>query len=78
MGCGKSSLISALLGEIHKLNGTVNIQGSIAYVAQVPWIQNKTLKENVLFNDSYHKGKYEAVVEACALKADIETLQNGE
>ncbi|KAK2140222.1 hypothetical protein LSH36_1431g00011, partial [Paralvinella palmiformis] len=49
VGSGKSSLIAALLGEMEKLTGNVIINGSIAYVPQQAWIQNLTLRENVLF-----------------------------
>jgi ATP-binding cassette subfamily C (CFTR/MRP) protein 1 len=39
VGSGKSSLISAFLGEMEKISGRVNTVGSIAYVAQQAWIQ---------------------------------------
>jgi ABC-type multidrug transport system fused ATPase/permease subunit len=44
VGCGKSSLLSALLGEMHKVNGNVTVRGSVAYVPQQAWIQNLTLQ----------------------------------
>merc|ERR1719489_112505 len=49
VGCGKSSLISAMLGEMEKQEGYVGLRGSVAYVPQQAWIQNATLKENILF-----------------------------
>lgn len=44
VGSGKSSLVYSLLGETLKMNGTVNIDGSVAFVAQQAWIQNATLQ----------------------------------
>jgi ABC-type transport system involved in cytochrome bd biosynthesis fused ATPase/permease subunit len=44
VGSGKSSLLSALLGEMYKFNGTINVNGSISYVPQQAWIQNATVK----------------------------------
>ncbi|KAJ2802388.1 hypothetical protein H4R20_003297, partial [Coemansia guatemalensis] len=46
---GKSSLISAILGNMIKCSGSVSICGNIAYVPQQPWILNATLRENILF-----------------------------
>lgn len=46
---GKSSFLSALLGEMAKLRGQVRVSGSIALVPQVPWILNATVKDNILF-----------------------------
>lgn len=53
-------------------------QGSVAYVPQEAWIQNKTLKDNILFGKAYDKQHYEEVLEACALKADLEILPGGD
>ena len=44
VGSGKSSLLSGLLGEMHKYNGTINVNGTISYVPQQAWIQNATVK----------------------------------
>ncbi|CAH1986538.1 unnamed protein product [Acanthoscelides obtectus] len=78
VGSGKSSLISACLGEMYKLSGRVNTDGSIAYVSQQAWIQNATLKDNILFGQPYDKYKYEKVVDACALRSDFMMLQAGD
>ena len=48
VGCGKTSLVSAFLGEMEKLNGDVNVDGRVAYVSQQAWIQNATLQDNML------------------------------
>ncbi|XP_071392423.1 ATP-binding cassette sub-family C member 3 isoform X3 [Centroberyx affinis] len=78
VGCGKSSLISALLGEMEKLEGEVSIRGSVAYVPQQAWIQNNTLRDNILFGKPYQEQKYRCVLEACALTPDLEVLPGGD
>ncbi|XP_042311067.1 ATP-binding cassette sub-family C member 3 isoform X5 [Sceloporus undulatus] len=78
VGCGKSSLVSALLGEMEKLHGEVAVKGSVAYVPQLAWIQNATLKDNILFGQPHNEQKYQMVVEACALKQDLEMLPGGD
>uniref|UniRef100_A0A3Q3WCA4 Uncharacterized protein n=1 Tax=Mola mola TaxID=94237 RepID=A0A3Q3WCA4_MOLML len=78
VGCGKSSLISALLGDMEKLEGEVSIRGSVAYVPQQAWIQNATLRDNILFGQPYNQQKYCCVLEACALTPDLEVLPGGD
>ncbi|XP_055837482.1 multidrug resistance-associated protein 1-like [Episyrphus balteatus] len=78
VGTGKSSLISALLGEMDKLKGRVNTIGTIAYVPQQAWMQNATLRDNILFGKPYDRKRYESVIQACALKSDIEMLSAGD
>ncbi|KAF1402812.1 Canalicular multispecific organic anion transporter 2, partial [Spheniscus mendiculus] len=78
VGCGKSSLVSALLGEMEKLEGEVAVKGSVAYVPQQAWIQNATLKDNILFGQAPNVQKYQNVLEACALKTDLEVLPGGD
>ncbi|CAG5117053.1 unnamed protein product, partial [Candidula unifasciata] len=78
VGCGKSSLLSAIMGEMTKLKGTVTVKSDMAYVPQEAWIQNKTLRENILFGTEYKPSLYERVLEACALKTDLEILPGGD
>ncbi|XP_077258463.1 multidrug-Resistance like Protein 1 isoform X7 [Temnothorax americanus] len=78
VGSGKSSLLSALLGEMNKLSGKVNTKGSIAYVSQQAWIQNATLQDNVLFGKALNKSVYNRVIEACALTPDFKMLPAGD
>ncbi|XP_014486459.1 PREDICTED: multidrug resistance-associated protein 1 isoform X2 [Dinoponera quadriceps] len=78
VGSGKSSLLSAFLGEMDKLSGKVNTKGSIAYVSQQPWIQNATLQDNVLFGKALNKSVYSRVVDACALTPDLKILPAGD
>jgi ATP-binding cassette subfamily C (CFTR/MRP) protein 1 len=78
VGCGKSSLLSAFLGEMDKISGRVNTVGKIAYVPQQAWIQNATLQENILFGKSLDQARYDRIVEACALKPDFDILPGGD
>ncbi len=78
VGSGKSSLLSAMLGEMHKVSGEVNVEGSVAYVPQQAWIQNLTVKDNILFSSTFSEHKYSRTVDACALKQDLEILPAGD
>lgn len=78
VGSGKSSLLSAFLGEMNKTSGRVNTNGSIAYVPQQAWIQNATLQDNILFGKPLAKQKYSDVIGMCALKPDFDMLPGGD
>uniref|UniRef100_A0A5F8GC72 Multidrug resistance-associated protein 1 n=1 Tax=Monodelphis domestica TaxID=13616 RepID=A0A5F8GC72_MONDO len=78
VGCGKSSLLSALLAEMDKIEGHVSIKGSVAYVPQQAWIQNASLRENVLFGRQPQERFYKTVIESCALLPDLEILPSGD
>lgn len=78
VGSGKSSLISALLGEMDKISGRVNTVGKIAYVSQQAWIQNATVQDNILFGRSMDQKRYQQVINACALKPDLDILPGGD
>ncbi|XP_060605432.1 multidrug resistance-associated protein 1-like [Ruditapes philippinarum] len=78
VGAGKSSLMSAILGEMQKINGKVNVDGSTAYVPQQAWIQNATVKDNIIFGQQVESKKYKKIIDACALKSDLDILQGGD
>uniref|UniRef100_A0A6Q2YRY8 ABC-type glutathione-S-conjugate transporter n=1 Tax=Esox lucius TaxID=8010 RepID=A0A6Q2YRY8_ESOLU len=78
VGSGKSSLLSAMLGETEKRSGQVSVKGSVAYVPQQAWIQNATLKDNIMFGQERKESWYHRVVEACALLPDLEILPAGD
>ncbi|OQR87494.1 ATP-binding Cassette (ABC) Superfamily [Achlya hypogyna] len=78
VGSGKSSLVSALLGGIHQVAGSRCVQGDIAYVSQEAWIQHDSLRNNVLFTAPMDECKYERVLAACQLAADLKMLPNGD
>ncbi|XP_055033571.2 ATP-binding cassette sub-family C member 5 [Misgurnus anguillicaudatus] len=78
VGSGKSSLLSALLGQMTLLGGSVAVNGDLAYVAQQAWILNDSLRENILFGKEYIEEKYNAVLDACCLVPDIAELPYGD
>uniref|UniRef100_A0A1I7UPW2 ABC-type glutathione-S-conjugate transporter n=1 Tax=Caenorhabditis tropicalis TaxID=1561998 RepID=A0A1I7UPW2_9PELO len=78
VGSGKSSLLHAILGEMNKVSGSVQINGTVAYVPQQAWIQNMSLKNNILFNKPFDLNHYNEVVTNCALKEDLANLPAGD
>eukprot|EP01087_Luapelamoeba_hula_P012571 TRINITY_DN3508_c0_g1_i1.p1 TRINITY_DN3508_c0_g1~~TRINITY_DN3508_c0_g1_i1.p1 ORF type:complete len:1538 (+),score=302.45 TRINITY_DN3508_c0_g1_i1:61-4674(+) len=78
VGSGKSALLSALLGDICKLGGKVQLSGSLALVTQQPWIQNATLRENIIYGTPFDQAKYDRVVRVCELTQDIAMLPAGD
>uniref|UniRef100_A0A8C2GUF4 ABC-type glutathione-S-conjugate transporter n=1 Tax=Cyprinus carpio TaxID=7962 RepID=A0A8C2GUF4_CYPCA len=76
VGSGKSSLLSAMLGETEKRSGAIS--GSIAYVPQQAWIQNASLQDNILFGREKKESWYQRVLEACALLPDLDNLPAGD
>lgn len=54
------------------------IPKAVAYVAQIPWIENASIKDNILFGLPYDDERYNKTVEVCALKKDLEMLDDGE
>ncbi|KRZ73579.1 Multidrug resistance-associated protein 1, partial [Trichinella papuae] len=78
VGAGKSSFLSAILGEMEKRNGTVGTKGSVAYVPQQAWIQNMTVRENILFNKPYRSDLMKKVLDGCSLNRDLQLLSGGE
>ncbi|GFR76865.1 multidrug resistance-associated protein 1 [Elysia marginata] len=78
VGAGKSSLLSAMLGEIERHNGTVTVQSRTAYVPQEAWILNASLRDNLVFGSEYDSKRYKKVIDACALKDDLKVLAAGD
>ncbi|XGW03809.1 hypothetical protein V3C99_015173, partial [Haemonchus contortus] len=71
LGGGKSSLLSAILGEMTQLDGTRKVCGTVAYVPQTAWILNQTVRANILYGMDYDRNKYDRIMKACELKKDI-------
>ncbi|EGT36839.1 hypothetical protein CAEBREN_20416 [Caenorhabditis brenneri] len=78
IGSGKSSLLQAILGEMKTRSGSVKINGSISYVPQQAWIQNLTLKDNILFGKPYNQKEYSKILRNCALVEDLKSLPGGD
>lgn len=78
VGCGKSSLLSALAGDMRVTDGQVRMSTTRAFCPQYAWIQNATVRNNILFGKEYDESWYEQVIDACALAPDLEILPNGD
>lgn len=78
VGSGKSSLVSALLGDMEKIKGSVARPKDVAYVPQTAWIQNATVKDNILFGKEFDAKRYSKVIHACGLEPDLEQLPDGD
>lgn len=78
VGSGKSTLLAAIAGEVIQSSGDIVCSGTIAYVSQTAWVFSGTLRENVLFGEPYDEKKYTDVIEACALKEDVNRFSNGD
>ncbi|KAF8592008.1 P-loop containing nucleoside triphosphate hydrolase protein [Ramaria rubella] len=83
-GSGKTSLLMALLGEMHfepngeKAGFRLPRDGGVAYAAQETWVQNETIKVNILFGKPYDKERYDKVVYQCGLERDISLFEAGD
>nr|ODN96123.1 ATP-binding cassette transporter [Cryptococcus depauperatus CBS 7855] len=90
-GSGKSAVLTALLGEMELLSGKsylpkfttqldpkTGLRNSIAYAAQTPWLQQTSIKNNILFGETFDANRYEMVLDACALNPDLEILEDGD
>lgn len=78
IGSGKSTLLYSLLGEVPKVSGVVESNGSVAYVAQTAWIQTGSIKENILFGMPLDEVRYRKALKACALEQDISKFSHGD
>ena len=55
-----------------------SLQGSLAFVPQQAWIQNATLRDNILFGSPHEEDRFQDVIKACALAPDLELLPGGD
>ncbi|KAK6588462.1 hypothetical protein RS030_4597 [Cryptosporidium xiaoi] len=82
-GCGKSSLIKAVLNEIRCVYAEMNVlpenNGSIlSYSPQLPWIPGGSVRSVILFGREWDRNKYELIIDCCQLIDDFLTWQNGD
>lgn len=78
VGAGKSSLLSAILGELWTEKGLTSLDGLVSYAAQSPWVSNDSLKNNILFGHEYDEKFYQTTIEACQLLPDLQALPDGD
>ena len=80
----------ALLGEMSRLDGELMLSKNpskadehgnaytISYAAQAPWLQHLSIKDNILFGRPFEEERYDQVLECCALKPDLDILEDGD
>ncbi|KAF8816580.1 P-loop containing nucleoside triphosphate hydrolase protein [Phlegmacium glaucopus] len=83
-GSGKTSILMALLGEMHFIPSTADAwfnlprKGGVAYAAQESWVQNETIRDNILFGSAYDEVRYRKVLHQCALERDLGLFDAGD
>ncbi|TFK34746.1 multidrug resistance-associated ABC transporter [Crucibulum laeve] len=83
-GSGKTSMIMALLGEMHFIPSSpqswFNLprKGGVAFAAQESWVQNATIRDNILFGSELDEDRYRKVIRQCALERDLELFEAGD
>ena len=79
VGSGKTSLLQAIINNLILLNPKecdgIHINGKIGYSAQLPWISNDTIRNNIIFSKPYNEEKYKKIINLCQLKEDLETFE---
>ncbi|GAA5842760.1 hypothetical protein JCM9279_003979 [Rhodotorula babjevae] len=82
VGSGKSALLLALLGELHVVQGNVEVLArgrvKMSYAAQSPWLQDTSVRNNILFGEEYDEERYNETIFACSLEDDLEALPEGD
>ncbi|KAL6867130.1 hypothetical protein J3F83DRAFT_715388 [Trichoderma novae-zelandiae] len=79
VGSGKSSLLLAALNEMELHEGDlIRPDVPVAYTQQLPWLQNKTIRENIVFHQPFDSSRYQKVLHACALVPDLASLPDGD
>ncbi|OQE44692.1 hypothetical protein PENCOP_c002G03156 [Penicillium coprophilum] len=79
IGCGKSTLIESILGETVNAGNLANTNlSSVAYCAQIPWIQRRTICENIIGDKPMERDWYQTVISSCGLERDITRLHQGD
>ncbi|KAF9132037.1 hypothetical protein BGW39_000895 [Mortierella sp. 14UC] len=78
VGQGKSSLLSAIIGDMYKRRGSVKVYGSVALVSQQAWICNATVRDNIVFGKTFDQEKYDRILFASGLLPDLEILAAGD
>ncbi|XP_062382896.1 ATP-binding cassette sub-family C member 12-like [Sardina pilchardus] len=78
VGCGKTSLISSLLEQMHLLKGSVMVDGAFAYVSQQAWIFHGSVKDNILMGEPFNQQRYSEVITSCSLESDLAILPYGD
>ncbi len=87
---GKTALLMALLGELTTLEGRIvmsknaskidehGLAHTVSYASQAPWLRHESIRNNILFGFPYDEERYNTVVDCCALRPDLEILEDGD
>ncbi|KAI9483188.1 MAG: P-loop containing nucleoside triphosphate hydrolase protein [Benjaminiella poitrasii] len=51
---------------------------ALAYVSQTAWLQNASIRDNILFGLPYVESRYRETLTACALDKDLKILEDGD
>jgi ABC-type multidrug transport system fused ATPase/permease subunit len=78
VGCGKTSLLLAMLNELNMVTGTSKKNGRFAYISQTPYLKNDTVRNNICFGLPYVEEKFEKVLDICQLRPDLATFEAGD
>lgn len=78
VGSGKSSLLLAIINELKLEKGSVQTCGEISYATQIPWLFNESIKNNILFSETFDENRYQKVLKACALERDLKSFLKGD
>jgi ABC-type multidrug transport system fused ATPase/permease subunit len=80
VGSGKSSILQALLGEMRPTTAGAVVQfgGTIGYCQQTAWIKNGSLRDNILFGQSWDEERYWACIRQAQMTRDLEILADGD
>ncbi|XP_031366798.1 multidrug resistance-associated protein 4-like isoform X2 [Apis dorsata] len=78
VGAGKSSFLQLILRELQQSQGEIRINGTVSYVSQEAWLFSGTVRNNILFGQSYDKEKYNEVIKVCALIKDFQQFNYGD
>jgi ATP-binding cassette, subfamily C (CFTR/MRP), member 1 len=72
VGCGKSTLLKVLLGETNPKSGSISVSAArIGYCSPKPWLQNDTIKKNILSSNSWDEAWYNSILRVCDLNQDL-------
>ncbi|PBC29424.1 Multidrug resistance-associated protein [Apis cerana cerana] len=78
VGAGKSSFLQLILRELQQSQGEIQINGTVSYVSQEAWLFSGTVRNNILFGQSYDKERYNEVIKVCALIKDFQQFNYGD
>ena len=78
VGCGKTSLLMGILGELSTPWGESSIQGSIAFASEEPWILAGSIKDNILMGRTFDPELYQSAIDSCDLGRDLAVFKHGD